>query len=393
MRNTPIQLLAALLIARATVAAPAPAHADLTQTDVFVSGASGYHTFRIPSVIATKRGTLLAFCEGRRKSGSDSGDIDVVLRRSFDRGKTWSALSVVANMGENTIGNPCPVVDRDTGRIWLPLTWNDGRDTEKQIMDAKSHQPRRVFMTYSDDDGQSWAPLADISNSTRRPNFRWYATGPGVGIQTKRGRLVIPCNHSDHDYGGHPYRSHVIYSDDGGRTWRLGGALDGKTNECQVVERKDGSLLINMRSYAGKNRRAIATSDDGGKTWSPVTLDDALIEPVCQASILRYTLPNRYHTSRILFANPASTKRENMTVRISYDEGATWPISKVVYEGSSAYSCLVVVPDMTLGLLYERDNYKKITFAKFDLDWLTDGKDKLDPRGPGDDKPAGEDKK
>ena len=351
------------------------------ETDVYTSGTEGYHTFRIPAMVTSTEGTLLAFCEGRMGGGGDSGDIDIVLKRSTDGGKTWSELLVVADHEENTIGNPCPVVDRSTGRIWLPLTWNLGSDREGQIMAGKSEDVRRVYITYSDDDGLTWAPIREISATTRRDHWRWYATGPGCGIQLARGeyegRLVIPANHSDHSDGSkHPYRSHVFFSDDHGRTWQLGGVLDEKTNESTIVELADGRLLDNMRSYHGEHRRAIATSADGGQTWSDVTLDETLIEPVCQANVLRYTFPEADGKSRILFANPASTGRQMMTVRVSYDEGQTWPVAKLVYAGSAAYSCMTVLADASIGLVYERDGYRKITFARFDLPWLTDGQDK-----------------
>ncbi len=360
------------------IAAPEPPF----QVDVFVSGTEGYHTFRIPAVVTTAEGTVLAFCEGRKGGGGDSGDIDIVLKRSTDNGQTWSELLVVADHETNTIGNPCPVVDRSTGRIWLPLTWNLGTDHERQIIGGTSKEVRRVYITYSDDDGVSWAPIKEISETTRQPRWRWYATGPGTGIQLThgphKGRLVIPANHSDHsDPNLHPYRSHVLISDDRGKTWAMGGVLDERTNESTVVELADGRVLDNMRSYHGKNRRAIATSDDGGQTWSKVTLDETLIEPVCQANLLRYTFPDGKENSRILFSNPASTGRVMMTVRVSYDEGQTWPVAKLIHAGSAAYSCMTVLPDKSVGLFYERDGYKKITFARFDLEWLTDGQDSL----------------
>ncbi len=351
------------------------------QTEVFVGGTEGYHTFRIPALIATAKGTLLAFCEGRKSGGSDAGDIDIVLRRSTDGGQTWSKLQVVADHDTNTIGNPCPVVDQSTGRIWLPLTWNLGTDAESQIMAGTSRDARRVYLTVSDDDGLTWAPLLEISDSARQPHWRWYATGPGVGIQLTRGphagRLVIPANHSDHsDPARHPYRSHVLISDDHGKSWRLGGVVGEKTNESTIAELSDGRILDNMRSYQGQHRRAIATSEDGGETWSPVTLDEALVEPVCQASLLRYSFAGKDQKSRLLFANPASTGRQLMTVRISYDEGRTWPVSKLIYAGSAAYACLTKLPDESIGLLVERDGYRKITFARFDLGWLTEGQDR-----------------
>jgi len=351
------------------------------QVDVFISGTDGYHTYRIPAVIVTPKGTILAFCEGRKKSSSDTGDIDIVLKRSTDGGKTWGKMQVVADHGPHVIGNPCPVVDRTTGTIWMPLTRNRGDEPEHLIKKGVSREPRTVWLTKSTDDGLTWAEPVNISETTRKPHWRWYATGPGVGIQLKSGRLVVPCDHSDHsDPKLHPFGSHVIYSDDHGATWRLGGVIRDKVNECQVVELADGSLMMNMRSYAGKRRRAISISTDGGLTWTPPALDQTLIEPVCQASFLRYTLAGVHDRNRLLFSNPASTRRVNMTVRLSYDEGKTWPVAKTINPGPSAYSCLTVLPDLTIGCLYERGErhaYEKISFARFTLEWLTDGADKI----------------
>ena len=343
----------------------------LSQVEVFRAGEGGYHTYRIPSLIVTRKGTLLAFCEGRKNSSSDTGDIDLLLRRSFDKGKTWTAVQILADHGEDTIGNPTPVIDRKTGTIWLLLTGNPGRLTQKEIMAGDAAGSRTVWITRSVDDGATWSRPVEITASVKRPDWTWYATGPGVGIQLKSGRLVIPCDHARQ--GTAARHSHVIYSDDRGKTWKMGGVLGENTNECQLVELADGSLLINMRSYAGKNRRAIATSRDGGLTWSEVELDEALIEPVCQASFLRYGLKPR---TRLLFSNPADMKRVKMTVRLSYDEGRTWPVSKLLHEGPSAYSSLAVLGESTIGCLYERGDqsaYEKITFAQFNLEWLEKG--------------------
>ena len=181
-----LNLLAALLFASA--AWPA----SLTQLELFHAGEGGYHTYRIPALIVSPKGTLLAFCEGRRNSGGDAGDIDVLLRRSFDRGKTWSPIEKVADMAENTIGNPTPVVERKTGTIFLLLTGNPGAATERQITEAAPGAVRSVWITRSTDDGASWSPPVDITAQVKRPDWTWYATGPGNGIQLRSGRLVIP---------------------------------------------------------------------------------------------------------------------------------------------------------------------------------------------------------
>jgi sialidase-1 len=174
------------------------------------------------------------------------------------------------------------------------------------------------------------------------------------------------------------FRSHVIYSDDHGATWKRGGVVGDNTNECQAVELAGGTVLINMRSYHGKNRRAIARSSDGGETWSEITLDPALIEPVCQASLLRYPRGKK-NESVLLFSNPASTKREKLTIRLSLDGGATWPISRELHAGPAAYSCLTPLPRNQVGCLYEcgeTNAYTRITFSRFGLNWLKDTRDK-----------------
>ena len=355
-----------------------PSRPFFSETVVFRSGTEGYDTFRIPAALVTGKGTVLAFCEGRKNSRSDTGDIDIVLRRSSDGGVTWCAIEVLWDDGANVCGNPCPVIDRDTGTIWLLLTHNLGIDTEQQIMDGESVGTRTVRVMKSDDDGVTWSKPRDITETAKQPDWTWYATGPGVGIQTVGGRLVIPCDFAEKaskDWG-----SHVIFSDDHGVSWRIGGAITPKCNECQILEREDGALLLNMRSYHGLNRRAVASSSDGGLTWSAVSHDPALVEPVCQASLLRYTRSGSNGRSRVLFSNPADTKRVRMTVRLSYDECGSWPVEKLLYEGPSAYSCLTALPDRTIGCLYEKgvsNPYETITFAVFNIEWLTGGADFL----------------
>lgn len=345
-----------------------------TQVPVYVSGREGYHTYRIPSLLVTAKGTLLAFCEGRKNSARDHGDIDILVKRSTDHGRTWSAQSIVYEEGgdaEITIGNPCAVLDRDTGIIWLAMTKNNDR----------------VLITFSKDDGITWSPPQDITKDVKRAGWGWYATGPGVGVQLRygkhKGRLLIPCDHRERKGGRWVKHSHVFFSDDHGKTWALGGTVAEHTDECQLVELADGALLVNMRNYWGREgqakdkgqMRAEALSRDGGETWERLSFDSTLIEPVCQASIVRYTCAREGTKNRLLFSNPASrTERKCLTVRLSYDEGATWPVARTLYEGPSAYSCLAVLPDMSIGCLYERGEkspYETITFARFSLEWLT----------------------
>lgn len=369
----PARRLAVSLTLSLTLFPAAAGAAPPEQVDVFESGKDGYAFFRIPAVVVAGDGSVLAFCEGRRHDRRDHGDIDLVLRRSSDGGKTWGPLQTVWDDGANTCGNPAPVLDRRTGRVWLFTTWNLGTDTERMIMDGVSTDTRRVYLTYSDDHGATWAPPAELTSSAKHADWRWYATGPGHGIQLSGGRLVVPGNHSCHSGLGHPYRTHVIVSDDAGRTWRLGATVGEKINESTVAELSDGRLCINMRSYHEANRRAVAFSTTGGDSWDGVALDQALVEPVCQASLLRHTAPG----GRLLhlFSNPASTKRGRLTVRVSRDDCRTWNDGRLLHEGPAAYSDLCSLAPETIGCLYERDlhgkAYGRITFARLELDWLT----------------------
>ena len=370
------RVAASVLTAAITMILPATRQAapSLVQTDIFVGGDRGYHTFRIPSLIATPRGTLLAFAEGRQDGAADSGHIDLVARRSTDGGATWSPLQVVGDNGADAWVNPCAVVDRTTGAVWLLSTQNRGADKEKEIIAGSSGSGITVWAMKSDDDGLTWSKAIEITASVKRPEWTWYATGPGVGIQTQGGRLVIPANHADRS-GVH--RSHLFYSDDGGRSWALGAIATPGTNESQVVELADGRLMHNMRNHPPKpsaNFRMVGISTDRGGTYAaPPAEDRALIEPPAQASILRYSRSTSGGRNRLLFANPASARRERMTVRVSYDEGQTWTASRLVHEGHAAYSSLAVLPDGRIGLLYERGEksaYERLTFATFPLDWL-----------------------
>ena len=344
-------------------------------TPLYTQGDNGFHTYRIPALAVTKQGTVLAFCEGRKTSGGDSGDIAIVLRRSGDNGDTWGEQQVVWDDPGNTSGNPCVVVDRDTGVIWLLMTWNRGDDHEKDIIALRSKDTRRVFVSHSEDDGQTWSPATEITSEVKQENWTWYATGPGSGIQLQqgphKGRLVIPCDHIEAKTNH--YYSHVIYSNDHGNTWRLGGRTPNhQVNECEVVELADGRLMLNMRNYdRDKKYRQVAFSEDGGMTWKDQAFDTELIEPLCQASITRHHWPAGDAPGAIAFSNPASKdQRVNMTVRASFDEGRSWSASTVLHTGPSAYSSLAVLPDGQLACLYEageKHPYESIVFARIPL--------------------------
>lgn len=333
------------------------------QHSLFEAGDHGYHCLRIPALIVTEEGTVLAFAEARRNDCNDHGDIDLVLKRSLDGGHNWSEMQVIANGGDHTSGNPCPVVDRSTGTVWLPFCLDN----------------RRVFLTSSTDDGVTWAEPADITEAVMDPGWLAVGTGPGHGVQLSSGRLLIPCWV---DYGptfGEAQSSYVAYSDDHGETWHRSDPLEvNASDECEAVELVDGRAYMNMRSYRGKKMRAYAHSDDGGATWSAVKFDPNLPEPSCQGSLVRFTDTSRSERNRVLLSTPACPDaRESLTVRMSYDECRTWPVSRVLYAGEAAYSDLAIADDHTVLCLYEADDYKKIVFARFNVEWLSDGHDHL----------------
>lgn len=349
----------------------------LEQNNLFIHDQAGYHTFRIPALAVTTQGTLLAFAEGRKHGRGDAGEIDLVLKRSFDHGVSWEAMQVVVSEPEMTCGNPCPVVDRDTGTIWLPFSKNRAEDTEDLITQGKAI--RTIWLTHSTDDGATWAKPQEITDQVKDPSWTWYATGPTHGIQLQSGRLLIPCDHMVGKYFDRkrdPYHSHVIYSDDHGASWQIGGIVDDGTNECAVVELSDGAVYINCRNYVGDKRRAVAWSQDGGETFSHFRWEDVLVEPICQASLVRLTDENQHDRNRVLFANPASTAREKMTIRLSTDECQSWPIAKLLHAGPAAYSDLAVTADGMIHCLYECGEghpYENLRLARFDLAWLVDG--------------------
>jgi sialidase-1 len=245
-----------------------------------------------------------------------------------------------------------------------------------------------VFVTSSSDSGGTWSDPVDITSDVKAPSWTWYATGPGHGIQISGGGLVVPCDHVEGTRQNSVFmQSHVIRSDDHGSTWQRGGELSGGSDECQLVETANGGLYVTLR-HEWLRTRCYARSDDGGETWSEVAELPELPDPVCEASVVRFTDRDGHGKDRVLFSNPASTIRENMTVRISYDECRTWPVSRVLYPGPSSYSDLAIAADMTVCCLYERgvDEYRprdknrfpeSIRLAQFNLEWLSEGKDSL----------------
>lgn len=364
-------LVVALLAVSVSAAAPA-----LKQMDLFVSGKGGYHTYRIPAIVPVGENALLAFCEGRKNSGADSGDIDILLRRSLDRGETWQDVKIVATNGNYTCGNPCPIVDSSNGTVWLLFCRNGADDVEGYITDGNAE--RTVWVTSSTDCGVTWAEPIEITKDVKKRTWTWYATGPGHGIKLRNGRLLAACDHVNKTSKGKSGHSHIVYSDDHGKSWKIGGIVDNGTNESTAVELADGRVLINCRNARSGAEvplgRVCAWSKDGGLSFEKAFVDEVLIEPICQAAILR--LPGE--TDHVLFSNPASGKRDKMTLRLSRDGCKTWSVARVLNQSHSAYSDLAVAQDGRICCFYERGEknpYQRLTFAMFNLQWLTESND------------------
>ncbi|WP_232265685.1 sialidase family protein [Streptomyces pactum] len=353
----------------------------------------GYSCFRIPAIVKTTEGTLLAFAEGRVDNCGDAGDIDLVLKRSTDGGRTWGPLEVVDEGAGDTHGNPAPVVDTRTGRILLATTYNTGRD-DGQNCDVPCD--RTPHLQFSDDDGRTWSAPRDLSGSIMPPHWNsWYATGPVHGIQLTRGRhkgrLVFGVNAETHD-GTRVTHNHaaLVLSDDGGASWRLGAvdswpvAADGtfrqKPSELTLVERADGAVYVSGREQDGTDlgHRAYAVSRDGGASFAaPFRTVPDLYTPQVQGSLLRLRDEATDGYSRLLFAAPGDPdRRRTMMIRSSWDEARTWDGTdrgKVVTTDWSGYSDLVAISRDEVGLLYEGgavDARDEIRFARFTEDWL-----------------------
>lgn len=372
--------------------------ADFTAVNVFRNGSDGYNVFRIPALIKADNGDLLAFCEAR--TGGDASQIDLVLKRSSDDGKSWGPIEVVQNhrdfrslFGDDpppiTVGNPAPVVDQQDpnhpGRIWLPFTLENDR----------------VFVTYSDDHGRSWAQRREITTDVKLDGWGWYATGPVHSIQLQRGkhrgRLVVPCDHRIGAKGADkgPLGAHAIFSDDHGKTWQLGAVDDTyddgmNANETTVVELNDGRLYFNTRDQNGeaKGTRAAAYSRDGGQSF--VRSDQAkykwfvpegepLDPPVVQSALLRaLSTADGDQRDLILFSGPdengpSGKGRSDLRLRYSTDEAATWNDGPLIHVGPAAYSDMVELEKGVFGIVFEageKKRYDEIRYVRFTVDDL-----------------------
>lgn len=389
----------------------------LEKIDLFDAGKDGYALYRIPCVVVTAQGTVLATTEARRTGKSDWDTIDILMRRSTDGGKTWDAPRKIADVPGTKTKNPVALAQKLANPD--DVTYNNAvliADRAGPIHCLFCLEYMRCFYQRSDDDGLSWTKPVEITSAFEkfRSDYDWkvLATGPAHGIQLRSGRLVVPVWLST-GTGGHAHRpsvTSVIYSDDSGRTWRAGDVAVPNTdtwinpNETIVVELADGRTMLNVRSESMEHRRLITVSPDGATGWSKPQFVNELVEPICMASIVRYSSAPPADKNRILFANPQnleradgkaeagkSRDRKNLTIRLSYDEAQTWPVAKSLEPGYSAYSDLAVTKDGTILCLYERGDdagakskkptsYRHLTLARFNLEWLTDGKDHTVPQ-------------
>ncbi|MGW7266305.1 sialidase family protein [Streptomyces sp. NPDC054842] len=350
----------------------------------FRAGHEGYASFRIPAVVATAAGTLLAFCEGRAGSARDHGNIDIVLKRSADGGRTWGPLQVAAANGDDLAGNPAPVV-LDTGRILLVHVRSAAGASEDAILrgKVKAADGRRVWVQHSDDDGVTWSAPREITGQVKKAGWRWYATTPGHALQLSTGRVVVPGNHTvpptgrDNGTEARYNSGHCLLSDDRGQTWYLGYVdenTDGyvNVNETTAAELPDGRVYFNTRNDSpSPGDRADAHSRDGGRTLEkPFRPQAGLVTPVVQGSLLQLRDPDL-----LLYSGPAAPGfRALMTLRASADGGTTWRPVHTVDGLPAAYSDLVRVDAETVGLLYETGDfgaYETITFRRVPLTALT----------------------
>ena len=357
------------------------------QKPVFSAGENNYASFRIPAVIQLASGDLLAFCEGRVRHAGDFGNIDIVMKRSRDKGRTWSTLQTIVDVDSLQAGNPAPVVDRldpayPKGRIFL--FYNTGNNHEQEVRKGKGQ--RQVLYICSVDQGRTWSAPVNISSQVHRQglpdDWRSYANTPGHGLQIEkgafRGRLYIAANHS----AGAPqasfkeYRAHGFYSDDHGKTFTLSESVSiPGSNESTAAELSGDRLLLNSRNQSGDRRlRIVSVSSNGGQRWDSSYVDSRLIDPVCQGSLLNIGW-QRGHAV-LAFSNPAShSRRDSLMLRISKDEGKTWPTALLIdhqpeirsgdtRKDYTAYNDLVMLTKNQIGILYERDNYREIVFKK-----------------------------
>ena len=350
---------------------------------VFVSGTEGYKSFRIPVIIKAKNGHLLAFCEGRINGGGDFGNIKIVLKRSIDGGRTWSALQIVASNDTLQAGNPAPVVDITDprfpqGRIFL--FYNTGNGNEMELRKGKGH--RDVFYKTSIDNGKTWSESTNITLQVNRidqpainpqwnfkEDWRTYANTPGHALQFKegkyKGRIYIAANHSSGDPKPElrDYKAHGYYTNDHSATFHLSETVPFEgSNESTAAQLTNNSLMMNSRNQTGKYR-IVSLSKDGGENWDTTFIDYHLPDPICEGSLLN--IGKCKGKSILAFCNNNDkNSRDSLTLRISCDEGKTWKKSFLIEPKNTGYSDIVEVSKKRIGILYEADGYKEIKFVE-----------------------------
>jgi sialidase-1 len=352
-------------VVEAAAAEPMPA-----QADVFVSGKDGYHAYRIPVIETAPDGSLLAFAEARKYNlgdpGMENNDIDLVCKRSTDAGRTWSAMQVIEDPGERwSAANAATVVDRPNRRVWLHyLRCKPGRHTDAARPGTDDVQN---LVRTSDDNGLTWSEPIDLTSVARDmkdPNWRCSVPGPGGAIQDRKGRLIVPI------WKVAPWGVLAIFSEDHGKTWKRGQAVPGNRggDENQLVELADGQILMDYRQQSGPHRW-LAASSDGGQSWAEPR-PGVNVTPVCCA-IERLTLKSAGDgRDRILWTGPKGPGRNKLVARISYDEGQTFQNERPISAEPAAYSDLTILKDKSVGILWERGDYKFITFTRVDLSWF-----------------------
>ncbi len=338
--------------------------------DVYTAGTEGYFAYRIPAIETTADGSLLAFAEARKYNLEDPGygkqDIDLVLRRSTDQGQTWSKMTVIEDPGELwSAANPTTVVDRDNGRVWLfYLRCHPERNTSTARPGTDDSQ---VMVRWSDDHGINWSEPIDVTTVTRAmDDAQWRVTviGPGGGIQLKSGRLIVPA------WKYEPFRVFAVFSDDHGQSWQRGQLVPGDAgyDESQLVELADGRVIFDMRQSQGPHRW-MALSDDQGTSWSAPYPGNPVTPVAC--AIERYAAHvSPDNRERILWTGPKGPDRHTLVMRVSYDQGKTFQNERLIADEPAAYSDLTVLADQSIGCLWERGNYKYLTFTRFDLSFV-----------------------
>jgi len=400
MRRLLLAVSLSAAFACSTSGPPAESSADapyFAQEALFKANEGGYAHYRIPAVVVTKSGAVLVFTEARMDMGGDWGPIDILMRRSTDGGETFDpARKIVAVEGEIQ-QNPVALAQdlakpgEVTYNNFAPIVDEDG-----VIHALFCVEYARAYYVRSEDDGVTWSAPVDVTGTFEqfRGDYEWrvIATGPGHGIQLRNGRLLVPVWMSD-GTGGHAHRPSavsVVYSDDAGANWERGEIVVAhprlkNPSETLALQLADGRVMLNIRHENPEHRRAVSYSEDGATGWTDPVFDEELLEPICMGSLIRL------NEGEILFANPHSDvprhpdkpegnhKRQNVSVKLSMDEGETWPVNRVVEPGVSGYSDMAVGEDGTVFLFYERGSAAtrdthtaSLTLARFNRAWLTE---------------------